>query len=317
MNKPLLFFLIALLCPWARCVSDEPSALSRNGSPRDISEFVAQVLGPRPIEFRPRGKECPSTNLVWLIGKWVWIEKRRTGGYTFSGGHFTIDCFCVFPYMNYAEEGVDGIIAAEFLTTDPSGKLTPYLVPVSWMDGWIMLRGPGGLVLRCAHEMDGEWELLRLWNRSEQGEWIEYVFFKFSDDPGEPLAIKGELRNRRFPGWEQFEKSYKRRLPPITGEYRAEYQHGSETLTLKENGSFDQIYQSRDGTLSLRNSGTFFVDDERMSFNSFMECAIWDGRRAGDLQKGSEIFHLVRRISGNVLTGWAGTYKQVKLGNQQ
>lgn len=322
MTNAFVFPAVAVLQAWALCVAAESSASGGSRSLGDTTEFAERVLGPRPLEFRPRGRECAITNLAWMVGKWVWVEKRRTADFIFPGAYFAIDRFCVFPYMDYADVvscPTTTLIAAEFQATDVSSTLTPFLPPVYYhcdhseeQRSWLWLRGPLGLVLRCAHEVDGNWDYLRLWNRAERGARVEYVFFKLSDDPGEPLFFKAELREEYFPDWKRFEGAHKRRLPPLTGQYQAEYQHGSESLILKVDGTFEQIYHGQDGALTLKNTSKFRQSGDQISFDSFMQFALWDGRRTERLEKRSTFFHVVRRISGNVLTGFDGTYRQVK-----
>lgn len=257
-----------------------------------------------------RGVPCLVTNLAWMVGKWVWVEKRRGGDFR-RGGMNVIDRFCVFPYMDYTESYSceDGYkhIRAELQAVDAEGRLRCSDNVIIVCSDQIVVGGPGGLWYRFAYERDGEHEYLRLTQEPFQGVFSETVFLKVSDDPGTPVCGGRS---------EEHERAYLQQFPPINGEYIAQYAHGTETLQLLDAGIYTQVWVARGGARSIRNSGEWFQDGDEVDLVGALALWEWNPGGGDDPRRENVWLDVFRWIRGNVLRGSQGfpEYRQRSAG---
>lgn len=298
MNRMLGALVAVPLCVCIGCFSHWKRAPDRPAAAAvELEPGAEQTMSRVPSGNRV---PCIVTNLAWMVGKWVWVEKRRRGEYGPSGIG-TIERFCVFPYTDYTERysSKDGYkhIWAESQAVAPDGRLTCFdFYIIVWSDR-ILVGGPGDVWYRFAYERDGEHEYLRLTDESSHGVFSEIVFLKVTDDPGKPLCGGRS---------EEHERAYLQQFPPINGEYIAQYAHGTETLRLLDGGIYEQVWVAKNGAASIRNSGEWLQDGDRVDLAGAM--AFWEWNPSGGDNPRSEevLLDVFRWIRGNVLRGNQG-----------
>lgn len=216
MNRQWTLLLVIVL--WTCEAVGTLEALAAEVSFKDsVRVPTERCSAPEYGEALERYRQCAVTNVAWMVGKWVWIEKRRHDQLLWPGGAATVDRLCVFPYADYSQpfSRPACMIAAELQTANALGELTvlPNSLPIYVTTNVLVGKGWAYWVFDYAHECDGERERLRL----RAGPGNEIVFVKVCDDPGEPIQLIGEDRERNFPQWREHEAVYKKCLSSRKG----------------------------------------------------------------------------------------------------